>query len=161
MSEETDKLKERLAELETDVASLRQTRLPRGTRRRSSATLFGLPLLDVAVGPDPERGEMRGHARGVIAIGDVATGIFALGGVAFGGVAIGGLAFGGLAFGGAAVGLVALGGAAVGGVAVGGGAAGYYYACGGGAVGEHVLSAARQDPEAVRFFGQWLPEWLL
>jgi hypothetical protein len=55
-----------------------------------------------------------------------------------------------------AIGLVALGGGAVGLVAVGGGAFGYY-ACGGGAYGKYVLDAAQRDPEAVRFFSQWLP----
>lgn len=160
MSEETDKLQERLAELEGEVATLKRTRVALGKRRRSSTTLFGLPLVDIAVGPDLEKGEMRGHARGVIAIGDVATGFLAFGGVAMGGVAVGGLAIGLFALGGCAVGLlVAAGGAAVGGVAIGGGAAGYY-ALGGGAVGEHVLSGARQDPEAIRFFELFVPGWL-
>lgn len=161
MSEETDKLRERLAELEGEVAALKRTRIPFGKRWRSSTTLFGLPLVDIAVGPDPEKGEMRGHARGVIAIGDVATGFLAVGGLAMGGVAVGGLAIGLFALGGAAVGLLlAFGGAAVGGVAIGGGAVGYY-ALGGGALGEHVLSGNQQDPEAVRFFGQFLPDFLL
>ncbi|HEY6271440.1 MAG TPA: hypothetical protein VIX19_05530 [Terriglobales bacterium] len=43
-------------------------------RHRSEQTLFGLPLIDIASGPDPERGEKHGRARGIIAIGDEARG---------------------------------------------------------------------------------------
>lgn len=53
----------------------------------SAKTLFGLPLVSIATGPDPSRSEPRGHARGFIAIGDIATGFFALGGVARGAIA--------------------------------------------------------------------------
>ncbi len=128
----------------------------RGIRKRSKATLFGLPLLDIAMGPDPATGEMRGHARGIIAIGDMATGGFAFGGLARGLIAFGGLALGGLAIGGCAVGAIALGGAAVGGVAVGGGAVGYV-ALGGGAFGKYVFSGIRQSPELVDFLSRWIP----
>lgn len=38
--------------------------------------------------------------------------------------------------------------------AIGGGAVGYY-ACGGAAVGEHVVSAHRRDPQAEAFFRQY------
>jgi hypothetical protein len=41
----------------------------------------------------------------------------------------------------------------VGGVAAGGGAAGYY-ACGGAAVGTHVVDATRRDPVAEKFFAE-------
>ena len=58
--------------------------------------------------------------------------------------------------GGLAVGGLAIGGGAIGGIAIGGGAVGYY-AVGGGAVGQHVISGMSQDPEAVRFFSEWLP----
>src|SRR4051794_10161164 len=44
----------------------------RGKRYRSKATLFGYPVVHVAVGP--REGELRGHAKGIIAVGDVATG---------------------------------------------------------------------------------------
>ena len=54
----------------------------RGIRKRSTRTLFGLPLIDIAIGPDPEKGEIRGHAHGVIAIGDIAKGWIAIGSVA-------------------------------------------------------------------------------
>src|SRR6266545_438784 len=140
---------------------------PRGIRKRSDYEYLGMPLWSVALGPDFARGEMRGHAKGVIAIGDMATGVIALGGLArglfaFGGlaagvVAFGGLAIGGLTLGGLAIGIVAFGGGAVGWVAVGGAAAGYY-AAGGAAFGAYVISAMERSPEAIAFFTQW--EWL-
>ncbi len=163
--ESREQLEKRVAELEKQVTALRGGgRAYRGIRKRASWGLGDIPFYDIAVGPDLERGELRGHAKGIIAIGDFATGVLALGGLARGVIALGGLAaglvsFGGLslgllsAFGGLAIGGLALGGAAVGGVAVGGGAAGYY-ACGGGAVGTHVIDATRRDPEAERFFAE-------
>ena len=63
-----------------------------GVRKRSSKVICGLPLYDIALGPDLQKGEVRGHARGIIAIGDVATGWLAVGGAARGIVAIGGAA---------------------------------------------------------------------
>jgi len=139
----------------------------RSVRRQSSTELFGLPLWAVAFGPDASRGEIRGHARGIFAFGDMATGFLAIGGLARGCVAIGGLAVGLLSFGGLAIGLLAaLGGGALGGVAFGGGAIGYvavggaaagYYALGGAAVGVHTISALHQDPEAIAFFHRFLP----
>jgi hypothetical protein len=112
-------------------------REPRSTwkfrRYRSPISVFGLPLLHIALGPSQT--EFRGHAKGIIAIGDTARGLFAFGGVAFGVIAMGGLAIGLVGFGGAAIGLLsAMGGAAGGGLAVGGGALGVV-AQGGGAVG--------------------------
>jgi hypothetical protein len=139
----------------------------RSVRRNSPTRLLGLPLWSVAFGPDPSRGEIRGHARGIFAFGDMATGFFAMGGLARGIVAIGGLAVGLVSLGGLAIGLlaavgggalggIAFGGAAIGYVAVGGGAAGYY-ALGGAAAGVHTISPLHQDPEAVAFFHQFLP----
>ena len=108
-----------------------QAFLNAGKRYRSRATLFGLPVIHIALGP--KDGELRGKAKGIIAIGDIGTGGIALGGVARGVVAVGGLALGVFAIGGAAVGLIgAIGGAAIGGMATGGGAAGIL-ASGGGA----------------------------
>jgi hypothetical protein len=162
-------LEDRVAELEKQVATL-QAGGPlggryRGVRKRASWGIGDFPIYDIALGPDPGRGELRGHAKGVIAIGDVATGVFAVGGLARGAIAVGGLAAGLLAFGGLslgilaaagglAIGAVAFGGGAVGGVAVGGGAAGYY-ACGGGAAGTYVVSAMTRDPEAEAFFRRY------
>lgn len=160
-------LEERVATLERQLAMGPTMRRARSVRKRSEATILGMPLYDIAMGPNFETGEIRGHARGFIAVGDIATGVLAMGGVArgvvaFGGVAIGAFSFGGLsigviaAIGGAAIGGVALGGAAIGLVAIGGGAVGYY-AVGGGAFGEHVINGARRDPAAVAFFeNTWL-----
>jgi hypothetical protein len=142
-------------------------------RYRSKATLFGLPVIDIAIGPMP--GELRGKARGIIAIGDMAFGGIAIGSmaagvVAFGGLAIGLFALGGLALGilagvgGGATGTLAAGGGAVGILASGGGAIGYA-AQGGGAFGTFVRDG-RTPPGASGpaifdqyswFFGQWPP----
>jgi hypothetical protein len=162
-------LERRVRELEEEVRVLRGRR-PGRVRYRSALAIGDIPLLSVALGPDPEKGEWRGHARGVIAIGDIATGLVAVGGLATGGLCIGGLSLGlvslgGLALGvllavgGLAVGGTAVGGAAVGRIAVGGGAVGEY-ACGGGALGEHVVSPERRDPEAEAFFRARGLEWL-
>jgi hypothetical protein len=156
MSDQGQGLQRRVGELEGNVARLRAAR-PRSIRYRSLASLGGYPLVSVALGPNLEKGEMRGHARGVIAIGDIASGGIAIGGVAVGGISIGLASLGGLALGlllalgGGAIGGTALGGAAVGKVAVGGGAAGEY-ACGGAAYGKHVVDSRQRDPEAMRFF---------
>jgi hypothetical protein len=157
-------LERRVRELEAEVARLRAGGRYRTVRYRSAAEFGGLPLVAIATGPDPAKGEARGHARAILAIGDIATGVLALGGiargiVAFGGVAIGAITFGGLslgalaAVGGLAIGTLALGGGALGWTAVGGGAVGTY-ACGGGAFGEHVVHATRRDPEAAEHFAR-------
>lgn len=135
----------------------------RGRRYRSEREFLGMPLLAVAVGPDLERREVRGHARGVIAIGDVATGVVALGGWARGLVAVGGLATGVVSCGGLSIGLVAafgglalsallaVGGGAVGTAAMGGAALGHY-AVGGAPHGTYVVGPRRADPEALALF---------
>ena len=141
-----------------------------GKRYRSRATLFGWPVIDLAVGP--KDGQLRGHAKGVIAIGDIATGGIAVGGVARGVVAVGGLAIGLFSLGGGALGLIsATGGFAIGGMAAGGGAVGLL-ATGGGAVGVMAqgggaLGVFARDARGVRpagsgafddlswFFGSW------
>lgn len=164
-----DSLMRRIDELEGRISALQRASGRGGMRRRSDHRLYGWPLWEIALGPDPETGETRGHARAIVAVGDLATGVLAIGGLARGLVAIGGLALGvvslagvsiGLlaALGGMAAGSLALGGAAFGYVAVGGLAAGFY-ACGGLALGTHVISATHQDPEAVRFFSEHLP-WI-
>jgi len=148
-----------------------------GVRYRSSLTLFGIPWLSIARGPDFEKGEMVGHARGIIAIGDFATGCFALGGfsrglIAVGGVALGCLSMGGcslgllFALGGLAFGSVAIGGCAIGGIALGGCAIGYFacggmavgfYALGANAVGTHTFTPLKQDPAVMDFVNTWAP----
>lgn len=165
--ESREDLEKRVAQLERHIGALKGgAPLPmRGIRRRASWGIGDIPFYDIAVGPDLARGELRGHARGVIAIGDIATGFVALGGIsrgviAFGGLAAGLVSIGGLslgilgAVGGLAIGSLALGGAAVGGVAIGGGAVGYY-ACGGGAAGVHVVAAGRRDEQAEEFFREY------
>jgi hypothetical protein len=162
--ESREDLEKRVRELEGKLQSLGVAGPSgiRGIRKRATWGLGDIPFYDIALGPDFTRGEMRGHARGILALGDMATGVVALGGLARGAIAMGGLAvglvsFGGLslgvlaAAGGLAIGSLAFGGGAVGGVAVGGGAVGYY-ACGGGAAGAHVWSPLRRDPEAAAFF---------
>lgn len=134
-------------------------------RWKSAATFLEYPLVSIALGPDPENNESRGHARGIIAIGDIATGVIALGGISVGAVALGGLAIGGLVLGGGAVGLLAFAGLAVGYFAVGGLAIGYaaiggvaigYYALGGVAVGKFIVGPLHRDPQAVEFFSRLL-----
>lgn len=140
-----------------------------GRRYQSKVVLFGLPLVSIAIGPHGE--ERRGRAKGIIAVGDVATGWFAFGGRAYGIIAAGGMAvgvvalggtsIGAITFGGLAIGVIASGGCAVGGLAQGGGAFGYaargggaygYYAAGGGVGGTHVIAPGYRDPKAVEFF---------
>ena len=102
----------------------------------STRKLWGCPLLVVARGPDSKRGEKRGVARGIVAIGDIAIGVIAIGGLSAGVISIGGLACGLVSIGGVAVGGLVLGGVAVGGVAFGGVAVGLA-AVGGVAVGNY------------------------
>jgi hypothetical protein len=155
MPDDNDALRDRVERLEQEVAALRRGPGNRGVRKRSATEFLGLPLWEIATGPDPDANEIRGHAKAVIAIGDIATGFLAIGGCARGVIALGGLAVGVIAFGGAAIGaLLAIGGGAVGGVAIGGGialggGAVGYYAFGGGAYGQFVYSAIRRDPQAV------------
>ena len=89
-----------------------------GYEYKSKHTLLGLPLVHINCGYGLRR------AKGVIAIGNIATGIVALGGfgvgvVSFCGIGVGLLSLGGLALGGFAVGGVAVGGAAAAPVSVG------------------------------------------
>jgi len=160
-------MQQKISALEQEVATMRHSSAYRGMRKQSGTRICGLPLYDLAIGPDSAKGEVRGHARGIVAIGDIATGVVAVGGVARGFIALGGLALGVVSFGGCsiglllgigglAIGLVALGGVAIGVVAVGGGAFGYY-ACGGSAFGKYAISGIEQHPEAIRFFGKWIP----
>jgi hypothetical protein len=102
---------------------------------RSRASLFGIPLIHIAVGSSVNGQYRRGIATGWIAIGDIAMGIlFACGGLAAGGVCIGGVAVGAFSIGGLAVGLGAMGGLGIGIVALGGAAIAWYAAMGGLAV---------------------------
>ncbi len=138
---------------EKDILKKDLQKMTRGIRKQSSIKIMGFPLYNIAVGPDFDTGQKRGHAKGILAIGDIATGFIALGGIARGVIAIGGFALGFISIGGAAIGILAIGGGAAGIIAIGGGAVGYY-ACGGGAFGEHVLCSTYQDPKIVEFLKQ-------
>ena len=147
-----------------------------GSHKRTSLTLFGWPLIDIAMGPNRDKGEKRAHARGIIAIssdvatgiiaqGTVARGVVALGAAAFGVVAIGGLSMGVICVGGVAIGLFGFGGLAIGILAAGGVAIGYgalggvafgFYAGGGAAHGKYIVSAMQKDPQAIAFFNKWM-----
>ena len=127
--------------------------MPRSIRYTSRLRLFGWPLVAIAQGVDFSRNEQRGHARGIIALGDIATGVIAIGGMARGLIAVGGVAVGfvtvaGVGLGGLVIAGVALAHTAFGGVAVG------HYAKGGTAVGEHVISSKRVDDSAAVWFGR-------
>lgn len=120
--------------------------VPLGYEYKSKLNLFGLPLVHVAHGIDPDTGRPR-IARGIIAIGNIAIGVFAMGGLALGGFAFGGASFGLVALGGAAIGGIALGGLALGGyIAVGGMAVSLAYAVGGGALAPCAFGGMGGDP---------------
>ena len=137
---------------------------------RSARSLFGLPLLHVAIGNDPATCKMRvargvlavgGIAEGIIAFGARARGVFAFGGVAIGVVAVGGLSIGLISMGGLAIGLLlTFGGLAMGTMAVGGGAVGWYafggtaigeYAAGGTIIARHAIEQVKDMPWVLRY----------
>lgn len=140
-----------------DVLMRRGDQILPGRRYQSAARLFGWPVLAIATGSG--LGEKRGHARGIIAIGDHATGLLAIGGYAYGVVAIGGIAFGLFSFGGICVGLLsAVGGVALGTMAWGGCAIGLvvsggivlgWLAAGGVPIAWHVLEPGSSDSAAI------------
>lgn len=111
----------------------------------SERKLFGLPLVHIHLGFGLCR------AKGIIAIGNIATGfiaigglsvgLFALGGLALGLSVLGGFALGGVAVGGLVLGLLAVGGISIGLFAIGGVGVGYY-ALGGLAVGRYAFGGA-------------------
>lgn len=124
---------------------------------RSKAELFGLPLIHINNGYDPETMRPR-VAKGIIAIGNVAIGVLAIGGIALGGLALGGLGLGVLAFGGLSIGAFAIGGGAFGVIFAGGGlAVSTLYAMGGLALAPHFLGGNGADPQFVRLIHQLLP----
>lgn len=120
---------------------------------RSATAVGGLPLVHINLGRTQGRFGLRQcRAKGIIAIGNIATGLVAVGGFAAGVLSVGGLCAGLLSLGGLALGLhLALGGVAVGAVALGGCAIGYLalggcavgvFALGGAAVGQNVAIGA-------------------
>ena len=44
-------------------------------RFQSTTQWNRIPMIDIAIGPDESRGERRDRAKGIIAIGDMATGV--------------------------------------------------------------------------------------
>lgn len=133
-----------------------------GYEFKTDTELFGLPLIHIAYGYDPETFRPR-IAKGIIAIGNIAFGvIFALGGLAIGGVSLGGLSLGLLAFGGLALGAVALGGGAIGLLgALGGMAISGAYAIGGLAIAPHFLGGNGVDPQFLEMLERIFPGFKL
>lgn len=100
---------------------------------KSKIKFLGLPLVHINIGHGIYR------AKGIIAIGTVATGFIALGAVSVGLLSFGALSVGVLALGGIVAGGIALGGFAVGLLAVGGFAIGMY-SLGGCAIASHIAA---------------------
>jgi hypothetical protein len=159
-------LEQQVHELDAQIAALRaRNRLPpNGIRRRAAWSIGSMPLYEISLGSDLGRRQMRGHARGVIAVGDRASGVLAIGGYARGVVAIGGIAtgiisVGGLslgllsALGGLAIGALAVGGTSVGGIAIGGSRIGYDV-CDAVLAGTHIVSTVLLSPDAAAFFAR-------
>lgn len=114
---------------------------------KSQRTLWGLPLVHINM---QNWGFAR--AKGIIAIGNIATGFVAVGALAVGLLSFGGVALGLIALGGVALGLLlALGGVALGGVALGGVALGLI-AIGGAALGYVALGGCASGTYAA---GEW------
>lgn len=127
-----------------------------GYEYKSKMKIFGMPLVHIAQGVDPQTGKPR-VAKGFIAIGNIAVGVFALGGISLGVFSFAGVGLGIVTFAGCAIGLgIAIGGLAVGTIAAGGLAVGYY-ALGGAAFGAHTISGSGADPQAVEFFKRFWP----
>ena len=128
---------------------------------RSKTTLFGWPLLHVAIGVNPATGRKRsaraiiavGTApRGFVAFGDKAVGVIACGIFGYGVVSFSVIAVGIFSCGSVAAGLVfAMGGMAIAPVAMGGLAFGWF-ASGAIAWGRHALAPNAYDPVADKFF---------
>ena len=121
---------------------------------RSKHSLFGLPLVHIHCGPGIH------WARGIIAIGDIATGFVALGGIAAGLVSLGALSLGLLlalgalsagmiSIGGLALGLTAWGGFAFGLLSVGGISCGVYAAGGVVCASRAAVGGAASAPLAI------------
>src|SRR6202008_2102584 len=90
----TGKMKAETPRLKAQPAVTAMMPVFRGKRVKASITILGMPLYSFATGPDVEKGELYGHAKGVLAIGDMATGVIAIGGYAQGLFAFGGMAIG-------------------------------------------------------------------
>lgn len=87
---------------------------------KSSTTVMGLPLVHINSGQGANY-----KAKGIIAIGNMASGVVSIGGFSRGIFSIGGMSMGVFSFGGMSLGLVSLGGLSAGGLALGAMALGY------------------------------------
>lgn len=177
--EQASQIKTQLESLERDQAMPTPTppAAQQGWEYKSRRTLFGWPLLHVVFGTHPQTGKPI-PARGVIAVGGVATGFLAIGGQCYGAIAIGGIAFGVFSFGGVSFGMLAFGGLALGAFAIGGltialifaagglamapiaigGLSFGYLAMGGLAKGFHIFDSTHRDSVALKqLFEQTLP----
>ena len=112
---------------------------------KSRRTLWGLPLVHIHL---MSRGLCR--AKGILAIGNVATGLVALGGFSFGLVSLGAISLGLVSLGAVAAGVLAAGAVALGWLALGASAAGQY-AVGAAALGGKIAVgvSARADLLAI------------
>lgn len=142
---------------------------------KSKRTLWGMPLIHINL---RDRGFCR--AKGVIAIGNVATGLVAvgsictgvlsfgcisagilsLGALALGLLSIGGISMGLLALGGIAIGLISIGGVSIGMYAAGGCAIGAKIAVGDYARAPVVFESRQQFQQAVSERFPHTPRWL-
>jgi len=128
-----------------------------GYEYKSKRQVWGIPLVHIAHGIDPQTGRLR-VARGIIAIGNIAIGVLALGGIALGGLVMGGIGLGLFVFGGLSLGIVALGGLAIGlYLAIGGLAISGSYAIGGLALAPHAIGGNGVDPEFLNTLKKWWP----
>jgi len=124
---------------------------------KSTAELFGLPLIHIAQGVDPQTGAPR-VAKGIIAMGNMAIGVFAVGGLALGGITIGGASIGVFALGGLALGGVTFGGVSIGALlAFGGLAISAAYAVGGLALAPNYIGGNGADPDFLRLLERLFP----
>jgi hypothetical protein len=133
---------------------------------KSHTTVFGLPLVHYTRGICPETGR-RIAAKGIVAVGRLATGVLAVGHASLGLIAIGQLGIGILlGLGQASTGVMAVGQVAIGFVfglgqlatgliAIGQLGVGNYVLAQIG-FGKHIWSQKVVDPEAVRFFSSLL-----
>jgi hypothetical protein len=127
-----------------------------GYEYRSEIELFGLPLIHITRGIDPNSGRRR-VSKGIIAIGEAAIGVIAVGGFALGGIAIGGMGIGLLAFGGLALGLLAFGALSFGlFFAMGTVAFSLMYAIGWSATAPYFIDANGIDESFLRMIREWL-----
>jgi hypothetical protein len=125
-----------------------------GYEYKSSATIFGMPLVHIVYGPG--YGGITKPAKGFIAIGNIAIGVIAIGGFAVGIITLAGIGLGVACLAGMALGILfGAGGIATGYIAIGGIAIGVY-AIGGLSIGTHTLQNDLQLREYIRsLFGNF------